>query len=116
MIALQNHYDFLKTSEDVEKVIKLVNHEWVGLLLDIGSYHSPDPYADIARNSRHAISWQLKEKVFVNDTQEETDYIKIIDIVRKCGYRGFLPLETLGEGDPYAKVEALYNKVKSVIK
>jgi sugar phosphate isomerase/epimerase len=115
MIALQNHYDFLKTSEDVEKVIKLVNHEWVGLLLDIGSYHSPDPYADIARNSRHAISWQLKEKVFVNDTQEETDYIKIIDIVRKCGYRGFLPLETLGDGDPYAKVEALYTKVKSVI-
>jgi sugar phosphate isomerase/epimerase len=116
MIALQNHYDFLKTASDVEKVIKLVNHDWVGLLLDIGSYHSPDPYADIASNSKYAISWQMKEKVFINDTQVETDYIKIIDIVRKCGYRGFLPLETLGDGDPYTKVEALYNKVRSVIK
>jgi sugar phosphate isomerase/epimerase len=115
MIALQNHNDFIKTSSDVEKILKLVNHSWVGLLLDIGSYHTADPYIDIASNSKYAISWQLKEKVFVNDTQVDTDYSKIIAIVRECGYRGFLPLETLGEGDPAAKIEALFKKVKAVM-
>jgi sugar phosphate isomerase/epimerase len=115
MIALQNHNDFLKTSSEVEKTFKLINPDWVGLLLDIGSYHTPDPYVDIAKNAKYAISWQLKEKVFINDTQEETDYTKIIDIVRKCGYRGFLPLETLGEGDPATKIEALYKKVRKVL-
>lgn len=115
MLALQNHNDFLKTSSDVEKIFQLIDTKWVGLLLDIGSFHTPDPYADVAKNAKYAISWQLKEKVFVNDTQVDTDYTKIIDIVRKSGYRGYLPLETLGEGDPAAKIEALFKKVQSVI-
>ena len=116
MIALQNHNDFVKTASDVEKILKMVGNDWVGLLLDIGSYHSPDPYNDISITARYAISWQLKEKIFINDTQVDTDYSKIIDIIRKCGYRGYLPLETLGEGDPAAKVEVLYKKVLAVIK
>jgi sugar phosphate isomerase/epimerase len=115
MIALQNHNDFIKTASDVERIFKLVDPNWVGLLLDIGSYHTPDPYIDIAQNAKYAISWQLKEKVFINDIQVETDYSKIINIVRQCGYRGFLPLETLGEGDPSVKVEALFRKVNSVL-
>ena len=116
MIALQNHNDFIKTSSDVEKILKRVNHSWVGLLLDIGSYHTPDPYIDIAGNSKYARSWQLKEKVFINETQVDTDYSRIMAIVRECGYRGFLPLETLGEGDPVKKVETLFKKVQAVLR
>ena len=115
MTALQNHNDFLKTSSDVEKMLNLVKSDWNGLLLDIGSYHTSDPYKDIASNAKYAISWQLKEKVFINDIQADTDYPKVIDIVKNCGYRGYLPLETLGEGDPAVKVEALLKKVKAVL-
>jgi sugar phosphate isomerase/epimerase len=113
MLALQNHNDFLKTAGDIEKMWKMINTEWVGLMLDIGSYHTSDPYADIASTAKYAITWQMKEKVFVNETQVETDFTKIVKIVKDCGYKGYLPLETLGEGDPKQKVEALYNKVKS---
>lgn len=115
MLALQNHNDFLKTSSDVEKIFQLVNREWVGLMLDIGSYHTPDPYKDIAANIKFAITWQLKEKVFFNDTQVDTDYNKVISIIRQSGYKGYLPIETLGAGDPYIKAETLYNKVVNVI-
>lgn len=115
MMALQNHNDFLKTSDDVVKMLNLVNSDWTGLLLDIGSYHSTDPYKEIALNSRYAISWQLKEKVFVNDIQEDTDYTRIFEIIKQCGYSGYLPLETLGEGDPAAKVAVLLKKVRSVM-
>jgi len=115
MIALQNHYDFVKSASEVEKMLKMIDHSWVGLMLDIGSYHSSDPYAEIAATAKYAITWQMKEKVFVNDYQVETDYEKVIGIVRQSGYRGYLPLETLGEGDPASKVELLYNKVKSVL-
>jgi sugar phosphate isomerase/epimerase len=115
MLALQNHNDFLKTADDIEKMWKMINTEWVGLMLDIGSYHTSDPYADIARTAKYAITWQMKEKVFVNEKQVDTDYNKIVKIVRECGYNGYLPLETLGEGDPYQKVDALYKKVKSCL-
>jgi sugar phosphate isomerase/epimerase len=115
MLALQNHNDFLKTADDIERMWKMINTEWVGLMLDIGSYHTSDPYADIARTAKYAITWQMKEKVFVNEKQIDTDFTKVVKIVRDCGYNGYLPLETLGEGDPYQKVEALYKKVKSCL-
>lgn len=115
MLALQNHNDFLRTAEETEKLLRLIDHEWVGLMLDIGSYHTPDPYIDIAENSKYAITWQIKEKVFINENQVETDFTRILEIVRKCGYRGYLPLETLGTGDPYVKVRDLLAKVRTAL-
>lgn len=115
MIALQNHNDFLKTPDEIDAILKMVNHKWVGLMLDIGSFRSLDPYKDIEKIACHAITWQMKEKVFINDTQVDTDYSRIIEIVRKAGYSGYLPIETLGEGDPYSKVEALLAKVRRTI-
>jgi sugar phosphate isomerase/epimerase len=115
MLALQNHNDFLKTSSDVDNLMNMLKSDWTGLLLDIGSYHTADPYQDITLNSKRAISWQLKEKVFVNNNQVDTDYQKIIEIVKLSGYSGYLPLETLGEGDPAQKVEALFKRVQKVM-
>lgn len=116
MIGIQNHNDFLKTSSDIEKLMRMVQSDWNGLLLDIGSYHTPDPYKDIAINSKHVISWQLKERMFVNDNQVDTDFSKIIAIARECGYAGYLPFEALGTGDPALLVEALFKKVQTAIK
>ena len=115
ILALQNHHDFIKNAGEIEELLKMIDHEWVGLILDIGSYHVADPYEEIARNAKYAISWQMKENIFINDAQVETDYTRIIEIVRQCGFRGYLPLETLGEGDPYKKVEILYTKVSSIV-
>ena len=111
MMALQNHNDFIKNAPETEKLLKMISHDWVGLMLDIGSYHVSDPYSEIADNAKYAISWQLKEKVFINEEQVDTDYSKIRDIVKQCGYKGYLPIETLGEGDPALKVRTLFNKV-----
>nr|MCU0474032.1 sugar phosphate isomerase/epimerase [Bacteroidales bacterium] len=115
MVALQNHNDFLKVSSEVDMMMTMINHDWAGLMLDIGSYHTADPYKDIAANSKYAITWQMKEKVFVNDTQVDSDYAKVIDIVRQCGFRGYLPLETLGDGDPFLKIDSLFKKVSEVL-
>jgi sugar phosphate isomerase/epimerase len=115
MMALQNHNDFLKTAEDVDKIMKLVSSEWTGLMLDIGSYHTPDPYKDIAQNIKFATSWQFKEKVFINDNQVDTDYDKLFEIILKSTYSGYLPIETLGEGDPVIKVGELLKKIRAVM-
>jgi sugar phosphate isomerase/epimerase len=43
VLALQNQNDFLKTAGDVEKILKKINSEWGGLMLDIGCYLKFDP-------------------------------------------------------------------------
>ncbi|MDX2249138.1 MAG: sugar phosphate isomerase/epimerase family protein [Bacteroidia bacterium] len=115
MIGLQNHNDFLQTAAQVEKIVKMVNSEWLGVILDTGSYRQGDPYAEIAATIPYTINWQVKEKVFINGKEEDTDLKKLAEIIRQGCYKGYLPIETLGAGDPKEKVKALYQKLAAAV-
>lgn len=115
MIALQNHNDFLYTADDVNRIFEMVGSEWLGLNLDIGSYRQNNPYSEIEKNIRHAVTWQIKENVWIDGKETPTDFNHLLTIIKNAGYRGYLPLETLGEGDPYKKVPALLLKVSDAI-
>jgi sugar phosphate isomerase/epimerase len=112
VIALQNHNEFLKTAVDVDELFERVDSEWLGLNLDIGSYRVNDPYVEIERNVKRAVTWQIKENVWINGVQTPTDLERLAGIIRRSGYRGYLPVETLGQGDPYLKVPALVKKAR----
>ncbi|GAB3035039.1 hypothetical protein GCM10027185_41310 [Spirosoma pulveris] len=112
MIVLQNHADFIETADHVLDIVQRVNSEWLAVNLDIGSFKIGDPYEQIARVAPYAATWQLKENLFVNGKEEATDLSKIMHIVHDSGYRGYLPIETLGKGDPRLKVPVFYEKVK----
>lgn len=115
MTALQNHAEFLKTAAQVEDVLAAVDSEWLGLILDIGSLDSPDPYAEIARLAPHAVSWQIKENVVRNGEEEETDLGAIVEVLTEADYRGYLPIETLGPGDPREKVPRFLERVRRAL-
>jgi sugar phosphate isomerase/epimerase len=115
MIAIQNHNDFLKTAHDVDRMFDMVNSDWLGLNLDIGSYRQHDPYEEIKRNIQHAVTWQIKENVWIEGKETPTDFVKLFKIIKAAGYRGYLPLETLGAGDPYTKVPRLLKTVQQAL-
>lgn len=115
IIAIQNHNDFIKTAADVDRIFKMVDHEWLGLNLDIGSYRQSDPYKEIEQNLKYAVTWQIKENVWIDGEETPTDFVKLFKIIKNGGYRGYLPLETLGAGDPYEKIPALIDKVRKAI-
>ncbi len=115
MVGLQNHADFIETPEDVLAILRGVNSEWLGLHLDIGSFKSDDPYAEIAKVARHAVTWQIKEDVSLKDRQVKTDLGKLMRIIKDAGYRGYLPLETLGEGDPRIKLPRFLDEVRKAM-
>lgn len=115
VIALQNHNDFIKTSGDVERIFNMVNSEWLGLNLDIGSFRQSDPYEEIEKTIKYAVTWQIKENVWINGKETATDFKKLTGIIKKAGYRGYLPVETLGAGDPYMKIPVLLEKINDSI-
>ena len=115
IVALQNHNDFIKTADDVDRIFEMVDSEWLGLNLDIGSYRQSDPYKEIERNTKFAVTWQIKENVWINGKETPTDFVKLFQIIKDSGYRGYLPLETLGEGDPFEKVPVLLENVKNAL-
>jgi len=112
VIALQNHNDFLKTADEVNELFDKVNSEWLGLNHDIGSYRQHDPYEEIEKNIQHAVTWQIKENIWIDGKERPTDFTKLLKLIKQAGYRGYLPLETLGEGDPYQKVPKLLKEVR----
>lgn len=114
MINLQNHYEFLKTADEVEEVLQEVQHPWLGLMLDIGSLRD-NPYEEVRQLAPYAKSWQVKEEVYANGKPEKTDIKRIVEIAREAQYRGYFPLETLGDGDPKQKVKALLQEAQSAI-
>ena len=115
IIGLQNHNDFIQTADQVIKIIDTINSEWLGLILDTGSYRVLDPYEEIARSIKHTVNWQIKENVFVNGTEKATDMAKLMGIIKSYGYKGYLPIETLGEGDPKTKVAILLSKLQKAM-
>jgi sugar phosphate isomerase/epimerase len=115
IIGIQNHNDFIQTAQEVNDLIESVKSEWLGLILDTGSYRVNDPYEEIEKSIRHAVNWQIKEKIFVNGNEVDTDIPKIVGIIRKSKYNGYLPIETLGAGDPKEKVPMLLEKLNKAL-
>lgn len=116
IVAIQNHNDFLMTAADVDRIFAMVDSEWLGLNLDIGSYRQRDPYQEIEKNVQYAVTWQIKENVWIDGQETPADFVKLFRIIKQAGYRGYLPLETLGEGDPYQKVPRLLANVREALR
>jgi sugar phosphate isomerase/epimerase len=122
LIGIQNHWDYLKTSEQVVKIVKMVDSEWFGVIVDTGYFLTPDPYKDMAAVAPYAVNWQVKEKVDGQEFKVKTDLKRIVGIAREAGYRGYLPIETLskktGEPDynPRTRAAALLKELRDAIR
>ncbi len=100
IVAVQNHGDFISTGAEHLALLQRVDHPWCGALLDTGKYMGSDPYQDIALLAPHAVNWQIKETLYSTSEGAPTDLVKLLGIVRKSGYRGYLPIETLSMKRP----------------
>lgn len=111
IIGLQNHWDFIKTSNQVVDIMNRIYSDWFGLILDIGSFKSGDSYKHIEACMPFAVSWQIKENVFINSLETKTDLNKVMSIIKPSNYRGYIPIATLGKDDPKIKVSKFYKEV-----
>jgi sugar phosphate isomerase/epimerase len=115
IIGLQHHNDFLKTADETIRVVKAVGSDWFNVILDVGSLRQGDPYAEIEELLPYACTWQIKEEVWYGAKATPIDLPKLRAIIDKGGYRGFLPIEALGQGDQRAIVTAFLEKVRKAM-
>ena len=87
--------------------------------MDTGKYLTADPYADIALMAPYAVNWQIKETTRSSTESPRTDMKKLVTIIRKAGYRGYLPIETLAmrrkEYDPRGEVVKVLAELRAAI-
>ena len=115
IVGLQHHDDFLKSAEQTIRVVKAVNSEWFSVILDVGSLRQGDPYEEIEKLLPYACTWQIKENVWYGQKSTPIDLAKIRAIIEKVGFRGFLPIEALGQGDAKVVVTSFLEKVRKAM-
>lgn len=115
IIGLQHHDDFLKTAEQTIRVVKAVNSEFFSVILDVGSLRQGDPYEEIEKLLPYACTWQIKEQVWYGEKATAIDLAKVRAIIDKVGFRGFLPIEALGRGEPTVIVTEFLEKVRKAM-
>jgi sugar phosphate isomerase/epimerase len=116
-LGIQNHGDMLRTSDQMLRMLEMVDSEWLGVINDTGYYSTPDPYLDIERMMPYTVSIQVKESVRPVKRQHPfyMDLPRLMKIVHDSGYQGFLPIETLPTVEEHAGTGPLdYNPGEAV--
>jgi sugar phosphate isomerase/epimerase len=112
IVGLQNHHDYAKTAAETIRIVDAVKSDWFSVILDVGSLRMSDPYEEIEKLLPYASNWQIKEHVWYGEKKVPIDLVKLKRIIDKTGYRGFTPIEALGEGDPAVIVTAFLGQVR----
>jgi len=115
IVAVQNHNDFIKTADQAIRLIKKINSDWFGLVLDTGSFLTLEPYSEIKKTAEFAVNWQVKERLTINGKAEAMDLEKLFRIINASTYRGYLPIETLSAGDPFVIVPPFLKQVRAAL-
>ncbi|MFP4366978.1 MAG: sugar phosphate isomerase/epimerase family protein [Bacteroidales bacterium] len=115
IIGVQNHGGMLRTADQCIEMLNLVGSNWAGLVLDTYYFMTDDPYAEIERMIPYAVNWQLKERTYGGDSYRSVDLEKIMRIINRGGYRGYVPVETLQQsGRPYEPLKLVPDFVSKV--
>ena len=119
IVAVQNHADFITTGAEHVSLLERVNHQWCRAMVDTGSYLTADPYADIALAAPYAVNWQVKETTRSRLDSPPLDLKRFVSIVRRSGYRGYLPIETLRMGranyDSFVEIPSMLERLQAAI-
>ncbi len=119
IVAVQNHGDFINTGAEHLSLLKRVDHEWCAALVDTGKYLTPDPYADIELMAPYAVNWQVKETMRSEVDSPKIDMKRLVTIIRKSGYRGYVPIETLSmrrkDYDSYVEVTKMLRDLQAAL-
>lgn len=116
-LGVENHGGVVATPEGLLEIIKAVNCPAVGINLDTGNFHGPDPYADLARCAPWAVNVQVKVEIKRAGAKaaEPYDVKKIATLLREANYQGWVALEYESKPDPFTAVPQHLKELKEAL-
>lgn len=117
-LALENHGGITSTVEQILALVKAVKHDWFGVNLDTGNFHTADPYSDLEKLAPYAVTVQIKTEIHRLGTKkkEDADLKRLIDILRAARYRGYVALEYEAAEDAHTAVPRHIETLKKLVR
>ena len=105
-LGLENHGGIVPDPQKIIDIINAVNSQWVGINLDSGNFVTDDPYNDIEKCAPYAVNVQIKVEIRRKGqkSSEPSDFKRLIEILQRSNYQGFVALEYEAAEDPYTAV------------
>lgn len=93
-LALENHGGITDTPEHLLELVKPIKSSALGVNIDTGNFHTPDPYADIAKIAPYGVVAQVKTEVIpTGKPKEEADLGRVVKILKDANFHGYVALE-----------------------
>lgn len=116
ILALENHGGITATPEQMLKIVTGVKKSpWFGVNFDGGNFQTADPYASLEKIAPYAVNAQLKVEMFPGGKREATDLPRVVEILRKAGYRGYIVLEYEAQEDPFTAVPRHLESLRKIL-
>ncbi len=113
VLGLENHGGITATAARILEIVKKVDSPAVGINLDTGNFEK-DAWAQIEMLAPQAVNVQVKAEIRDDSgNRVPGDWPRVIGILKKAGYRGYLALE-YEEKDAPANVPGLLRKLDSM--
>lgn len=115
MLALENH-DFLMSSSRLIEIVERVDSPWFAVNLDSGNFIDKDPYAAFAKVAPYSATVQLKVELRdASGKRVPADFARLIDILKKAHYRGYVVLEYEAVEDPYKAIPRYLKELRKLL-
>ncbi len=116
LLALENHGGITDTPEHLLALVQPVKSANLGVNVDTGNFHTPDPYADLAKIVPYGVVAQVKtETLATGKPKEETDLKRVVAIFRDANFHGTLSLEHEAAEDPKVAVPRYVKQLRALI-
>ncbi|MFT5465020.1 MAG: sugar phosphate isomerase/epimerase [Verrucomicrobiales bacterium] len=114
-LGIENH-DSIGNHETLLRLVKDIDHPWVGVNLDTGNFRTADPYVDMEKCAPYAVNIQVKVEMKREGAAEKepTDLKRVVDILKAANYQGYVILEYEAEEDPYKAVPPLIEQLNEL--
>ena len=114
MLALENHHGVVADAEGVIEILSAIKSDWFGMKWDSGNFNTADPYSDLAKTAKYAVTTHIKTEVAPNGKKQPSDLARIIGLLRGANYRGYLMLEYEGAEPPLTAIPKAILELQSL--
>lgn len=113
-LGLENH-DSIATAERLIRLIKAVDSKWLGINLDSGNFRTEDPYKDFEESVPYTVNVQLKAELKYGGKTHESDYARLMGLLKKGGYTGWVALEYEAKENPYKAIRPIMEQLAALV-
>jgi sugar phosphate isomerase/epimerase len=115
-LGLENHGGIVAEADDLLEIVQAVQSPWFGINLDTGNFNTEDPYGDLARCAPYSVNVQVKTEIQKRgQPRQAADLPRLVEILRKANYQGYVVLEYEAAEDPWKAVPRILRELKGLI-